>query len=76
MAEILAHRLGEILGMIDQQRDRAVDAVGADRQAFGHRGGKAGALRFERALHPRGFAGDIFLDGGGHDPSPHMIAPV
>src|SRR3546814_2497859 len=41
MAEILADRLREILCMIDEQRDRAVDAVAAHRQAFGHRRGEA-----------------------------------
>src|SRR3546814_10308731 len=45
-------------GIVDQQRDRAVDAVGAYREAFGHRGGKARLLRREHLTHPLRLAVD------------------
>src|SRR3546814_3100615 len=66
--EILAHRLGEILGMVDQQRDRAVDTVGSHREAFGHRGGKTRLLRREHLAHPPRLA----LDCRRHSCSPPL----
>src|SRR3546814_21042407 len=62
VAEILADRLREILGMVDEQRDRAVDAVAAHGQAFGHGRGEAILLRRQHPLHALAFERDPVPD--------------
>ncbi len=57
MPEILAHYLGEFLGMVDEQRDRTVYTVSAHRKAFGHGCGEARPLRSKHLVHARRFAG-------------------
>src|SRR3546814_19847320 len=72
MAEILADRLREILCMIDQQRDRAVDAVAAHRPAFGHRRGEAVLLRRQHTPPPLALARDAVLHRLPHTTSPSV----
>ena len=51
MAEIRRNGLCKIFGMVDQQRNRAVNTVAAHRHRFRHGDGKRGALFFEHSLH-------------------------
>src|SRR3546814_7003816 len=58
--------------MVDEQRDRAVDAVAAHGQAFGHGRGEAILLRRLHPLHALAFERDPVPDRRRHIPSPSV----
>src|SRR3546814_17218551 len=58
--------------MVDEQRDRAVDAVAAHGQAFGHGRGEAILLRRQHPLHALAFERDPVPDRRRHIPSPSV----